>query len=192
MVAWINLFVLLMATFLVLYLELMSAKPAALEEKMGAVAYDRCTQYRMLASLLMGVAGISYIIYFLYPLPMPLPRTFPWSWWVSAGIAAAFTLPGAYLWWREMNVAANESHWNSSQSYGDVYERNQHFQLASELPFWWSIAFLLHSPFLVLFSFVWAIGLGAISLVEDRDLLLRYRQRSAANGTRLLIPNTTV
>lgn len=192
MIAWINFFVLLMATLLVLSLELKSAKPAALEEKLGAVAYDRCTRYRMLASLLMGLAGISYIIYFLYPLPMPLPRTFPWSWWVSAGIAAAFTLPGAYLWWREMNAAANESNWISSQPYGDVYERNQHPHLASELPFWWSIAFLLHSPFLVLFSLVWAIGLEAISWVEERDLLLRYRQRPSANRSRILLPNSTV
>lgn len=191
MIAWINFAVLLVATLLVLYLELKSAKPAALEEKIGAVAYNRCTRYRMLASLLMGLAGINYIIYFLYPLPMPLPRTFPWSWWVSAGIAAIFTIPGAYLWWREMNVAADESNWVSSQPYGDVYERNQHPHLASELPFWWSISFLLHSPFLVLFSLVWAIGLEIASSVEDRDLLLRYRQRPT-NRNNVLMPNSTV
>lgn len=191
MIAWINFVILLVATLLVLYLELKSAKPAALEEKIGAVAYDRCTRYRMLASLLMGLAGINYIIYFLYPLPMPLPRTFPWSWWVSAGIAVIFTIPAAYLWWREMNAAADESNWISSQPYGDVYERNQHPHLASELPFWWSISFLLHSPFLVLFSLVWAIGLEIASSVEDRDLLLRYRQRPT-NRNNVLMPNSTV
>jgi methanethiol S-methyltransferase len=191
MIAWINFVVLLVATLLVLYLELKSAKPAALEEKIGAVAYDRCTRYRMLASLLMGLAGVNYIIYFLYPLPMPLPRTFPWSWWVSVGIAVIFTIPAAYLWWREMNAAADESNWISSQPYGDVYERNQHPHLASELPFWWSISFLLHSPFLVLFSLVWAIGLEIASSVEDRDLLLRYRQRPT-NRNNVLMPNSTV
>jgi methanethiol S-methyltransferase len=189
MIAWINFVVLLIATLLVLYLELKSAEPAALEKKIGAIAYNRCTRYRMLASLLMGLAGINYIIYFLYPLPIPLARTFSWNWWVSAGIAAAFAIPSAYLWLREMNAATDKSDWISSQPYSDVYERNQHPHLASELPFWWSISFLLHSPFLVLFSLVWAIGLEIASSVEDRDLLLRYRQRSARNRNRVLMPN---
>jgi methanethiol S-methyltransferase len=189
MIAWINFVVLFTATLLVLYLELKSAEPAALEKKIGAIAYDRCIRYRMIASLLMGLAGINYIIYFLYPVPMPLPRIFPWSWWVSAGIAVVFAMPSAYLWWREMNAAADESNWISGKPYGDVYERNQHPHLASELPFWWSIAFLLHSPFLVLFSLVWAIGLEIASSVEDRDLLLRYRQRRDRNRNSVLMPN---
>lgn len=187
MIAWINFVVLLVATLLVLYLELKSAEPAALEKKIGAIAYNRCTRYRLLASGLMALAGINYILYFLYPLPIALPRTFPWSWWVSAGIAAAFSLFSASLWWREMSAAAEESDWISGKSYGDVYDRNQHPHLASELPFWWSIAFLLHSPFLVLFSLVWAIGLELTSRAETRGLLLRDRQRRDRNG--VLQPN---
>ena len=187
MIAWINFVVLLVATLLVLYLELKSAEPAALEKQIGAIAYNRCTRYRLLASGLMALAGINYILYFLYPLPIALPRTFPWSWWVSAGIAAAFSLFSASLWWREMSAAAEESDWISGKSDGDVYDRNQHPHLASELPFWWSIAFLLHSPFLVLFSLVWAIGLELASRAETRGLLLRYRQRRERNG--VLQPN---
>ncbi|MGB3236730.1 MAG: hypothetical protein WBB29_00445 [Geitlerinemataceae cyanobacterium] len=187
MIAWINFSVLLVATLLVLSLELQSAKPAALEKKIGAIAYNRCTRYRTIASLLMGLAGINYIIYFLYPLPIPLARTFSWSWWVSAGIAAAFAIPSACLWLREMNAATEKSDWSSNQPYKDVYDLNEHPHLASELPFWWSISFLLHSPFLVLFSLVWAIGLEVVSSVEERDLLLRYRQRRDRKG--VLIPN---
>jgi protein-S-isoprenylcysteine O-methyltransferase Ste14 len=39
---------------------------------------------------------------------------------------------------------------------------------------WWVMAFLLHSPFLALFSFVWVPIFLAACLAEERDLLLRY------------------
>ncbi|RMG07476.1 MAG: hypothetical protein D6728_16650, partial [Cyanobacteria bacterium J055] len=92
-----------------------------------------------------------------------------------------------YLWGREMNAAADHSDCISGNSYGDAYEPNPHPHLASELPFWWSIAFLLHSPFLVLFSLVWTIGLEMASWVEARDVLLRDRQRRDRDG--ILQPN---
>ncbi|NIV40707.1 MAG: isoprenylcysteine carboxyl methyltransferase, partial [Anaerolineae bacterium] len=36
------------------------------------------------------------------------------------------------------------------------------------------VAFLLHSPFLALYSLVWIPIFVAISLAEERDLVLRY------------------
>jgi len=58
--------------------------------------------------------------------------------------------------------------------YGGIYQKIRHPQALGEMPFFWVFAFLLHSPFLVLFSFLWVPIFVAVSLAEERDLLLRY------------------
>ena len=58
--------------------------------------------------------------------------------------------------------------------YGGIYEKIRHPQALGELPFWWVIAFLLHSPFLVLYSLVWIPIFVLMCLAEEQDLLLRY------------------
>lgn len=180
MISWINVVVLIVATILVLYFEVKSAVPVALEKKIGAIAQARCTRYRVLASLMMTLAGINYVIYALYPLPLPLPQTFPWSWWVSAAIATVFAIVAGYLWWREMDEAGEEKVATNQtyRVYEDIYEKNQHPQLPSELPFWWVIAFLLHSPFLALFSFIWVPIFELASWLDQQDLLMRDEGRS--------------
>jgi protein-S-isoprenylcysteine O-methyltransferase Ste14 len=58
--------------------------------------------------------------------------------------------------------------------YGGIYEKMRHPQATGELPFWWVIAFLLHSPLLVLYSFVWVPVFIMMCLAEERDLVIRY------------------
>jgi protein-S-isoprenylcysteine O-methyltransferase Ste14 len=181
MIAWINLIVLLIATLLTLYFYVKSVEPAALEQKIGPAAYKKCTQYRFLAGLLMGVVTINYIIYIFYPLPIPLSPTFPWSWWVSALIAVLIAIPAGYVWIRGMKDAGEETMLVKKEHtmYGGIYLKIRHPQAVGELPFWWVIAFLLHSPFLVLYSFVWIPIFIAMSLAEERDLLIRYGEAYA-------------
>lgn len=62
MIAWINFAVLIVSAILCLYFYVKSAGPAVLEKKIGPVAYARCTQYRMLASILMTIAGVNYVV----------------------------------------------------------------------------------------------------------------------------------
>ena len=50
----------------------------------------------------------------------------------------------------------------------------RHPQAVGELPFWWVFAFALHSPFLVVFSFVWVPVFVLICWAEERDLVIRY------------------
>jgi hypothetical protein len=45
----------------------------------------------------MFVASANYMIAYFYPPPVGLPRTSPWLWWVSAGIAVLIAIPGGYL-----------------------------------------------------------------------------------------------
>ena len=176
MIAWINLIILIIATFLTLYFYVKSVGPAALEQKIGLAAYKKCTQYRFLSGLLMGVVTINYIVYIFYPLPIPLAPTFPWSWWVSVLIAVVIAIPSGYVWIRGMKDAGEETMLVKKEHsmYGGIYQKIRHPQAVGELPFWWVIAFLLHSPFLVLYSFVWIPIFIAMSLAEERDLLIRY------------------
>lgn len=174
--AWINLAVLIVSTLLTLYFYVKSVGPATLEQEIGPIAYRRCTTYRFISGLMMSLASLCYIVYFLFPLPVPLPRTFPWSWWLSALVAVIIAIPAGYLMYRGMRDAGEETMVVKKEHtlYGGIYEKIRHPQAAGELPFWWVLALLLNSPFLVLYSFVWIPIFILMCLAEERDLVIRY------------------
>lgn len=174
--AWINLAVLIASTLLTLYFYVKSVGPATLEQEIGPIAYRRCTTYRFISGLMMSLASLCYIVYFLFPLPVPLPRTFPWSWWLSALVAVIIAIPAGYLMYRGMRDAGEETMVVKKEHtlYGGIYEKLRHPQAAGELPFWWVLALLLNSPFLVLYSFVWIPIFILMCLAEERDLVIRY------------------
>jgi protein-S-isoprenylcysteine O-methyltransferase Ste14 len=176
MIAWINVAVLIVATLLTGTFYVKSVGPAALEQRIGERAYRLCTRYRFLAGLLMGVATLNYVVYFFFPLPLPLPHTFPWPWWVSAFIALVIAVPAGLLWFRGMKDAGEETMVTKKEHtlYGGIYDKIRHPQAAGEAPFWFVIAFLLHSPFLVLYSLVWIPIFVIMCLAEEKDLVLRY------------------
>jgi len=176
MIPWINLAILVASTFGVLYFYVRSAGPAALEKKIGQIAYQRCAVYRWVAGGLMGVTTANYIIYAFYPLPIRLPQTFPWPYWVSALIALLIALPSGYLMLRGVKDAGEETMTPKKEHtlYAGIYQKIRHPQAAGEVWFWWVIAFLCHSPFLALYSIIWLPIFHWMSLAEERDLLIRY------------------
>lgn len=176
MIAWINFFGLLVSSFLFTLYYVKSVSPAALEKRMGSEAYKACATYRMVSSVFMFVAMGNYILYFWYPLPLPLPRTFSWPWWVSAIIATGIAVPSLYLMLRGVRDAGEETMTPKSEHtlYGGIYEQIRHPQALGELPLWWVVAFLVHSPFLVLFSFVYVPVWIYFCIAEERDLVIRY------------------
>lgn len=129
----------------------------------------------------MGIACVNYVVYLFYPLPVSLARTFPWPWWVSALIAVSIAIPSAYLFGRGVRDAGEETMTPRKEHvlYEGIYDKIRHPQALGEMPFWWVIAFLLHSPFLVLYSFVWVPIFIAMCRAEERDLLIRYGQAYA-------------
>ena len=167
MIAWINFATLVVCILLGLYFSVKDAGPALGEKNIEAIASAKSTRYRTMASVLMTVAGMGYVFYFLYPLPVPLPRTFPWSWSVSALISTAIAIVSGYLWWRSMNEVETARVPN-----GKLEEKITHSEAGSQLTFWWAIAFLLHSPFLVLFSLIWIPILAIESWLQKRNLLV--------------------
>jgi len=176
MIAWINVVVLVLSALLVLIFYVKSVRPAALEKKIGPDAYRRCTRCRTVSGVFMIVALASYVLYVFYPLPVGLAATFPWRWWISAVIALVIALPSGWLFYRGVKDAGEETMRPKKEHtlYGGIYEKIRHPQAAGELPFFWVFAFLLHSPFLALISFLWVPIFLVMSLAEEKDLALRY------------------
>jgi protein-S-isoprenylcysteine O-methyltransferase Ste14 len=175
-VAWINFVVLALSSLLILYFYVQSVRPAALEKKIGPIAYQKCTTYRKIASFFMFVVTANYFVYRFYPLPVPVPDSFPWSWWISGLIALVIAIPSGYLMWRGMKDAGEETMTPKKEHtlYKGIYEKIRHPQAIGEMPLWWVISFLLHSPFLVLFSFLYVPVWIIMCLAEEKDLTIRY------------------
>jgi len=166
--ARLNFVALLLSTLLTLIFYVLSVRPAALSRKIGPKAYRRCTIYRGLAGIAMGVASLNYVLAVRWPPPLPLPRRFAWPRWVSSLIAAAIALPSGYLFGRGIADAGEETMIVKPEHtlYRGIYARMRHPQAMGELPFWWVFAFALHSPFLVVYSLIWIPIFVLMSLAE--------------------------
>jgi methanethiol S-methyltransferase len=194
MIAWINFLVLLLATFLTPVYYLKSAGPAALERKIGPAAFEKCGRYRLLSAIFMTLAGINYVVYAFYPLPLPLPRVFPWPYWVSALIAVVIAIPSGILFAWGMKDAGEETMQPKKEHslYGGIYKRIRQPQATGEVWYWWVFAFLCNSPFLVIYSVIWLPLFHLMSRAEERDLLIRYGQDYQAylKSTGMYFPKT--
>ncbi|MFH2102108.1 MAG: hypothetical protein ABIJ39_01965 [Chloroflexota bacterium] len=176
MLAWINSFVLAISTAMAVFLYILSVQPERLSLRIGPGAYKRCTVYRFIAMGFMFVAMASCILYTFHPLPF-LPRFLPWEYWVSIVLAVAIAIPSGYLVVRGVLDAGSEAliPRKEHQLYGGIYERVRHPQ-AWEALFWFVLAFLLHSPFLVLYAILWLPLEYWMIMAEEPDLLLRFGQ----------------
>lgn len=175
-IAWINFIVMIVSALLFLYFYVKSVGPAALEKKIGEIAYPKCTRFRLIASVFELIAVVNYFVYFFHPLSVPFPRMFPWDWWFSASIAVLIAIPGGYLLWKGMKDAGEETVFVEKEHtlYGGIYRNIRHPQAIGEVTFWWVIAFLLNSPFLALFSFIWIPIFYVMCRAEEKDLIIRY------------------
>jgi len=176
MISWINFVVMIVSSVLFTLFYVKSVRPAALEKQIGRPAFQKCATYRLAASVFMMVAAVNYVLYYWFPLSLPLPTTFPWPLWVSAVIAAGVAVPSLYLMFRGVKDAGEETMRpkREHEMYGGIYERIRHPQAVGEFPLWWVIAFLVHSPFLVLFSFLYIPIWYYFCVAEEKDLILRY------------------
>jgi protein-S-isoprenylcysteine O-methyltransferase Ste14 len=176
MLAFINLAILITSTLLFLVLYVRSVSPARLEQKIGERAWRRCMWLRIIAGFFEFVIVANYILYLFYPLPLGLPDQFPWPWWISILIAMVIGVPSVWLMTRGLLDAGRESLEPKQEHtmYGGIYQRMRHPQALGEMPAFWVIAFVLHSPFLVLWSFIYIPVFVLMSKAEEVDLLLRF------------------
>jgi protein-S-isoprenylcysteine O-methyltransferase Ste14 len=186
LIPWINFGVMVIATILMFYFYMLSAKPAQLEKKIGDVAYQKCGRYRIIASIFELIVIANYVIYSYYPLPVTIPRTFPWSYGISIFAAVIIGVPSAYVMIRGVLDAGEEAMLPKKKHklYGGIYKRIRHPQAMGELPLWWVFSLVLNSPFLALYSIVWIPIFTAMCLAEEKDLLIRYGEKYAAYQVR--------
>ena len=96
-------------------------------------------------------------------------------------IAAVIAIPAIALMIRGARDAGEETMTPRPEHtmYGGIYTRIRHPQAVGEFPLWWVIAFMVHSPFLALLSFVYVPVWYYLCVAEERDLLLRYGEAYA-------------
>jgi protein-S-isoprenylcysteine O-methyltransferase Ste14 len=176
MIAWLNFAVLIFASLLFLYFYVRSVSPATLEKVLGPDAYARCGRDRIIASGFELVILANYVIYYFYPLPTPLLEKFPWAWWVSALIAVVIAIPSGTLMGIGLKDAGEEALFPKKEHtlYSGIYTKIRHPQAVGEVCLWWVFAFLLNSPFLALFSFIYIPIFILMCFAEEQDLLWRY------------------
>lgn len=175
--AWINFSMIVVSGILMTVFYLMSVQPAALEKKIGPRAYKLSATLRLLTTPFMCTLTAGYILYHWFPLPIdPFPPVFSWPYWVSVVIAIIIAIPSLYLEVRSTLDAKAEALVpdKSHTLYKGIYEKIRHPMALGEVPLWWVIAFLVNSPFLVVFSFIWVPVWYAWCVVEEKDLVLRY------------------
>jgi protein-S-isoprenylcysteine O-methyltransferase Ste14 len=181
MIAWINLTVLLFASLFFLYYYVRSVSPATREKVLGSDAYARCGRDRAIAIVFETVAVINCVVYVFFPLETPLPKSFPWPWWVSAILAAVIGIPAVTLMLIGMRDAGEEAIRPKKEHtmYGGIYTKIRHPQAVGEVFVWLVIALLLHSPFLAVFSLVYFPIFSLMCFAEEQDLLWRYGEAYA-------------
>ena len=187
MLPWLNFIVLIISTLLFLYLYVRSVSPARLEQKIGERAWRRCMWLRITAGFFEFLIMANYVLYLFYPLPLGLPERFPWPWWVSIIIAVAIGIPSIWLMTRGLVDAGREAMEPKREHvmYGGIYRKMRHPQALGEMPAFWVVAFALHSPFLVLWSFIYIPVFVLMCKAEEVDLLLRFGQEYEEYRTRV-------
>jgi protein-S-isoprenylcysteine O-methyltransferase Ste14 len=175
MIEWINFFTLIVSSVFFLYFYVKSVSPASMERKGIPDAYERCTGYRLLSGIFLGIISINYVLSVYYPLPF-FPQYFPWNPWISRVAAFLILIPAGYVFLKGMKDAGEETILvkKEHELYGGIYTKIRHPQALGEVGLWWVIALLLNSPFLTFYSVMWIPFCYLMCRAEEKDLLIRY------------------
>jgi methanethiol S-methyltransferase len=176
MIEWLNLLLMLTSASMSAIFYVLSVSPANLEKKIGDKAYKKCSQYRYISLILFIVIILSYIIYYYYPIQLPIDRSFPWSWIISDFIAIIILLPLIIIYVKGVTDAGEEtmSPIKDNKLYGGIYSYIRHPQAASLMMLGIIVSLFLNSPFLVILSFFWIPMFYIMCYYEEKDLILRY------------------
>lgn len=176
MIEWLNLILLILCVVISLYYYLKSVQPARLEQEIGEIAYEKCERYRVFATIPFAILFLSNILYVFYPLPLPIPNELPWDYSISIILAIVIMIPSFALMIIGARDAGEEtlSPKKEHTLYGGIYNTVRHPQAWGEVWVGLIIALVLHRTFLFLFSFIWFPVFYYMTVVEERDLVIRY------------------
>ncbi|MFX0075807.1 MAG: methyltransferase family protein [Candidatus Hermodarchaeota archaeon] len=164
------------ATFGMTYYYIKSVSPAKLEKKIGEIAYRKCGNYRIIASIFESITIVNFLVYFYLPLPITFPRYFLWDYWISVILSIVILVPSLYIVYKGLKDAGREALFpdKSHTLYSGIYDKIRHPQALGESFIWWAAALLLNSPFLFLYSTVWFPIFYWFCIAEEKDLEIRY------------------
>jgi protein-S-isoprenylcysteine O-methyltransferase Ste14 len=176
MIEWINVSILIASTGLMALFYIKSVGPAKLEQKIGEIAYKKCGNYRIIASVFELITVFNFILYFYYPLPIPIPQFFIWEYWISVVLSFVILIPSLYIMLKGVKDAGREALFPDKKHtlYEGIYKKIRHPQALGEVFIWWAAALLLNSPFLFLYSIVWFPIFYWFCKAEEKDLVIRY------------------
>lgn len=176
--AWINLTLMLISGVSAFYWYARSVQPAQLSKKIGPKAYKICAKWRKISLYCYLVFFLSYLLYYFFPLSTPFPRNFAWSYLISVGLGVLIGIPSFWILYRGIKDAGDESlipH-PEHELFTGIYQYLRHPQIQGEYLSFWTLTFIINSPFLSLLNFLWAIPIALILIMEEKDLSIRYGQ----------------
>ena len=176
MTAWLNFTILLFSSLAFMVFYVRSVSPAGLEKTMPGKGYQHCFHLRVIAIIFEVITLVCYVVYYFYPLNVPIPALFPWPWWISLVIAIAIGFPATVLMVIGMKDAGEEAARPMPEHvmYSGIYEKIRHPQALGEVFLWLVAALLLNSPFLAIFSLIYFPIFLLFCWAEEQDLLLRF------------------
>ncbi len=123
MIAWINFGVLIVSGGLMTALYLISVQPAALEKKIGPVAYQRCGTYRMWTRFVMVLFTAKYILYIGIPAFDPFHGlSSPYG--ESAAIAVLIAIPASTWRSQHQRCQIGDLRRDNAHRYKGIYEKS--------------------------------------------------------------------
>ena len=176
MLAVLNVIAIIITGSLFSYFYIKSVQPKKLSLKIGEKAFDRCGMYRSIAMIFMFISYSGYFVYYFLPLPINFPQYFPWPHITSIIIGLIIGIPMITLMIIGLIDAGMEavSPQIDQTLYKGIYKKMKHPQAFGELFLWFATAFILNSPFLLIFSLIWIPIWILFCIYEEKDLLLRY------------------
>jgi protein-S-isoprenylcysteine O-methyltransferase Ste14 len=155
-----------------------SVSPAALEQRIGEIAYEKSARNRKIATVAYYLMFLNYVIYYFFPLSTPLPDFFPWDYWITAAVALGLCIPSMSLMYIGARDAGEETLTPKKEHrlYGGIYDKVRHPQALGEVWLALIIALFLNSPLLALLSLIFFPIFYYFCVVEERDLVIRYGQ----------------
>lgn len=178
LIEWLSLLLLIISTILSLFFYIKSVQPATLAQKIGDGAYKKCERYREFASIAFFLFFLAYVLLYFFPLSLLLPINLPWDYSVSLIAAIVTAIPSFGLMYKGAKDAGEETlrPKKEHEMYDGIYDWIRHPQSLGEVWVGHIIALVLNSTFLFLYSFLWIPIFLYMSVVEERDLILRYGQ----------------
>jgi protein-S-isoprenylcysteine O-methyltransferase Ste14 len=175
MVAWINFIIMLLFIGLFTFFYIRSVSPAKLEHKLGEKAYLHCGKLRAISIYFLVLVMLNYLVYDIFPLPIPQLISFNWPYLVSIILAVIISIPTTIMVVTGMKDAGEEAVQPNKESemFQGIYKRIRHPQ-TWEFAYFFAIALLLDNPFLLIFSIIWLPLMHLMMGAEEKDLLIRF------------------